>query len=290
MPHHSFNSNPDPHKKAIRVPQPGADFVQKMPQRPQFEHFQQDSAPSKQALSSATNRLINNAHNIFTLVTQVRDTFKPDKVEALHATAREEIEAFQSQLRYQQVDAEIIDQVSQILCAFVDESILNTSWGIESIWVEQGMLAYFRYKAHTGRYFFNTLESLIKTPNSNTELLEFMFICLSLGFQGQYRQDSNRQAHLEQWRKNAYEILRRQREATPHDLSAHWQPHHRAKKKLQLSRDIPLWVFGAISGLLLLGIFTGFSLMLQNETDQSIELLQTLMNNPSTHFSTVKVN
>ena len=69
-----------------------------------------------------------------------------------------------------------------------------------------------------------------------------MYLCLSLGFQGQYRLSPRGPGELERIREDLYTVITRQRQAVDPALSPHWQGVAAPYKPARAV--VPSWVMG----------------------------------------------
>ena len=75
----------------------------------------------------------------------------------------------------------------------------------------------------SGERFFDLLGQLRQNPGTFLPVLELMYLCLSLGFQGRYRLSPRGPGELDRLREDLYAIIVRQRQAADPALSPHWQ-------------------------------------------------------------------
>ena len=73
-----------------------------------------------------------------------------------------------------------------ILCTFIDEKI-NEKLSDSDDWFNKSLLSIFHNETYGGENFFHLLDKFLKTPAKYINILELMYICLSLGFLGRYR-------------------------------------------------------------------------------------------------------
>ena len=72
------------------------------------------------------------------------------------------------------------------VAAYLDEMVLSSSWPGRDEWSSQP-LQYELFSTHeAGVEFFHRLEAIRKSSASNRDLLELYYLCLVLGFEGQY--------------------------------------------------------------------------------------------------------
>jgi len=161
-----------------------------------------------------------------------------------------------------------------VVCALLDEAVLDTPWGSQSIWSKQGLLVSFHNETWGGEKFFDALDRLLTYPAGNLHLLELMYLCLAQGFEGRYRVRDGGRDQLEQVRTNLYQTIRAQRGEPERELSPHWRGV--TPQRDPLIQQVPLWVLSAVAGLLLLGLFTAFTFALSRDSDPVYLSLATL--------------
>src|SRR5262249_2296518 len=151
------------------------------------------------------------------------------------------------------------------LCTLIDENAANTPWGASGAWAQHGLLALFHGETEGGEKFFQVLGRLAENPQANLDVLELMYVCLQFGFEGRVRVAEGGSRQLEAIRQRLLSIIRKQRGEYERELSASWQGVGTgAQARLGW---MPLWVVGAVTVLLLLGIYLGFKLNLNSASD-----------------------
>jgi type VI secretion system protein ImpK len=176
-----------------------------------------------------------------------------------------EIQQFQLNAQASDIDPDTISSSRYILCTVLDEAVLSTPWGNSSGWAQQSLLSLFHKEVSGGERFFDLLKSLAQNPTKNRNLLELMYLCLALGFEGRYRLIENGKNKLISIREWLYRILQKERGIAETTLSPHWQGV--TDRRNPLMRLIPLWVFGAIAASLLAIMFSVFLFKLNNDSD-----------------------
>jgi type VI secretion system protein ImpK len=208
------------------------------------------------------NPLEHAASGLLALLTRF-STF-PDQVDtaSLSQLITNEIHQFQKQALADGIDQKTVHTARYVLCTAIDEAVLNTPWGSDSGWEQKSLLSSFHQEISGGERFFTMLKSLAETPARNRELLELMYLCLSLGFEGRYRVARDGKDKLQAIREWLYQQLDKIREPVDHTLSPRWQ----GVKDIQnpVIRAIPLWVLGTVASALLTLLF----LLLLNSLNQ----------------------
>lgn len=82
---------------------------------------------------------------------------------------------------------EVIRQASYALAAFLDEMIMNSRWPERQKWASHPIQFELFQTQVAGAEFFDHLDAVRRRLPLNTDLLEVFYLCLVLGFQGQYR-------------------------------------------------------------------------------------------------------
>ena len=151
------------------------------------------------------------------------------------------------------------------LCALIDETVLATPWGSQSTWPTESLLATLHNETKGGAKFFQILDRTSENPARNIDLLEFLFICLSLGFQGKFAVMDRGAAQLEETTHNLYRTIRNQRGDGERELSAHWKGM--VDKRPAVARYVPLWVVPVVVCALAVVLYVGFSYKINRESD-----------------------
>src|SRR5205814_1984813 len=133
----------------------------------------------------------------------------------------------------------------------LDESAASTPWG--AAWARDGLLQERHGESEGGMKFFAMLEAHLADPGPHLDLIEFLYVCLALGFEGKYRDEENGRQALAEWRVRLRELLRGQRPAHDGLLSEHWRgedvPVRRRPGMLGLA------LAASAAALLLVGIY-----------------------------------
>lgn len=214
-------------------------------------------------ISTGVNPLAGAAAGLLALAGQLRHSVTHHDVPGLRRKLIEEIKRFEADAQARGIRPEVVITARYILCAVLDEMVLSTPWGSESEWSHQSLLSTFHNETLGGQKFFLILERVLPDPATNRDLLELMYLCLSIGFKGKYMLQDGGEQQLEDLRSRLFGVLRAQRGEPEQELSPHWAPAFNAGD--QLTRYIPLWVVAAVAGALLVTIYAGFTFMLGSD-------------------------
>ncbi|WP_349431427.1 type IVB secretion system protein IcmH/DotU [Methylomarinum sp. Ch1-1] len=207
-------------------------------------------------LQSDTNPLLGSALPILALVMPLRNSASHHDIGGLRNAVINEIKAFDQQARGKGCAAAQVQTARYLLCSLVDEVVLNTPWGGNSIWATQGMLITFHKESWGGEKFFQVLDNVIGQPGIYLDLLEVFYYCLSLGFEGKYRVLQRGSDRLQEVRENLYRVIQRQKGDFDRELSLQWRGI--TDKRNVLAKYVPLWVIGLATAAFLMLLFLGF--------------------------------
>ncbi|MBT8072511.1 MAG: type VI secretion system protein TssL, partial [Xanthomonadales bacterium] len=194
--------------------------------QPQQRRPQRQAEPGRKVdLSSrpGLNPLEKSASTLLNLLSQIRNTSSHPNPTGLHKQLADEIKNFERDAQRAGIPDKTVFIARYVLCTTIDEFVMSTPWGASSIWNSQSLLSMFHKETRGGERFFHLLNKLNQDPARNIDILELMYVCLSLGFQGRYRVDSNGINELAEIRESLYYTLRNQHEETEPELSPHWE-------------------------------------------------------------------
>jgi type VI secretion system protein ImpK len=184
--------------------------------------------------------LIDAAAPILTLVSKLAITITQNDVEGLRRRVRAEFGAFEKRAASLDLKPAVLRACHYALCATVDDVASNMPWGAQNVWANQSMARIFHTDTSGGESFFHLLAHFERDPETNSEVLELFYFCLSLGFLGRFRILPEGASEIAALRGRLYRLIRRRRGEVEAELSPHWRgisaPHR------PLTSYIPLWV------------------------------------------------
>lgn len=175
-----------------------------MPQQ-QYKAFFQEHETS---LIDGLNPFISLAKPIFIHIDKLLHTYDLGDVGNVHALLIEEIDAFTQNAAKQNVENSQVLVARYLLCTFLDELICTTHWGKNNDWARDSLLGHFYRETYGGEKFFQLLTKLLASPANNIHLLEFMYVCISLGFEGKYRIQTRGKMELDAIRENLFKQIK----------------------------------------------------------------------------------
>lgn len=211
------------------------------------------------------NHVVTAAMPLLVLAIALRGSGRQDDIAGLRDRVVQEISGFEKRLYDVGLDAEGIRMARYAMCATIDDLVMATPWGSHGIWARESMVVTFHGEAWGGERFFDILEFLQRNPGASGDVLELLFVCLAIGFEGRFRVQPRGAAELHRVREGLYRTIRGRRGEFERDLSPHWRGLEVGF--LGIRRILPLWVLcvGALSLLALL--FALFTYLLNGESD-----------------------
>jgi len=168
---------------------------------------------------SGLNPLADAAAYLFSIMGKLKQTTSPRNLNKLQKELIQEINTFQEMVQTLGYNSEYLLVCRYALCAAFDDIITNTAWGGQGQWDTYNLLSAFKQDAQHQDRFFVILDRLIKNPTLYIDLMEFMYICLSLGFKGHYRNTEYNHYQLEQITETLYQHIRAYRGSFSKTLS-----------------------------------------------------------------------
>ncbi len=219
-----------------------------------------------QLAMTGMNRLNAAAATLFALISRIRNRAQHMEPDTLRRNVVAEVRAFESRAIGIGIDPQQVKVARYSICATIDDVVLNTPWGEQSNWAMQSMVGTFHKETVGGDRFYDVLARLEKDPPNNIELLEFMYMCLSLGFDGRLRvEQGGVDKHL-RIREGLARIIRAQRGPVEQDLSPRWRGVDRPHKALSAWR--PVYIAVAVIAAILSLMYGGLSYVLGGTSDR----------------------
>ena len=256
-------------------PQQGFGQPPQQPPQPQMQP-QQPRRGAEEASFALTgmNTLNAAASQIFALIGRIRNRAQHNDPAALRNAVVKEIQAFEQRCLHAGIPAQTVNIARYLLCATVDDVVLNTPWGGRSVWTTQSMVGTFHKETHGGDRFFDLLARMEQDPANNLEMLEFLYVCLSLGFEGRLRvENQGSDKHL-RIREGLARLIRANRGEQEHSLSPFWKGVKLAHRALNIW--LPLWIITGFLVVVLSVSFFGLSYALTGDTERLQGTLEVL--------------
>lgn len=221
------------------------------------------------------NRLIDAATPLLGLVIRVRRLAQFQDVERLYRQVVDEVTAVDRELIEQGYERPTVVAYRYVLCAFIDEAVLGTDWGAHSVWSQHSLLSRFHNETWGGEKVFAILGRMEQEPERYRDMLAFIYLCLSLGFEGRYKVMENGRDEYEQIVRGLYEQLKAQRKndepAPLADAMVNVTP-----SRNRLRSGLPLWGIAGLFGAAMAGVYTLYNMALEDRIKDVLSVLEQL--------------
>ncbi|MBI2379792.1 MAG: DotU family type VI secretion system protein [Gammaproteobacteria bacterium] len=223
------------------------------------------AAPLRMERVSGANPLARAAGPLLALVGRLRATIAHASPAGLRAQLLAQLRDFEQEASGAGIAQEDVLLARYTLCTVLDEAVMGTPWGSASEWGRQSLLATLHNETWGGEKVFKLLEHCLQNPRGRLDLLELLYLCLCLGFEGRFRVLPDGRGQLEALRAQTYAALRGARGEFERELSPRWRGLVTGGGGL--SRVLPPWLGLVLGAALLLALLLGFRLSLSGKTD-----------------------
>jgi len=220
------------------------------------------------------NKLVGAATELIALVGELRHTIQHNDPSKLRNSIIDQVRTFETDAKQDGQASEVVLSARYVLCAALDEAVLNTPWGPESGWAQHSLLSTFHNETSGGEKVFLILDRLLQTPAQYIDTLELIYLCLSQGFSGKYQIDPRGHLQLEQVKENLYRAIEMQRGSYERELSPRWKGAEKSNKNV--TDLVPLWVVFTIALSLVVLSYSGFRVWLDHTTTPVAEELDVM--------------
>ena len=187
------------------------------------------------------------------------------EVDQLRRGMVDAVRDFEAQALATGLDTRSLRAARYALCATVDDVVLSTPWGATSSWPQQTLTSMFHNEVTGGERFFEILEQMQRELSRHAEVVELMYLCTSLGFEGRYRVMPRGVAALTELRAGIYRAIRTRRGDFERELSPTWRGLETGYKPL--GQRVPMWAIGLVTLFLACMIYMGFNYALAGSSD-----------------------
>lgn len=211
------------------------------------------------------NPLMRAASPLLAAIVRLRGRANHPDPDGLRRSMVEAVREFEQRALQTGMDTRSLRAARYALCATIDDLVLSTPWGSHSAWTQQSLTSLFHNEVSGGERFFDILEQMEREMGRHGDVVELMYLCIALGFEGRYRVLPRGAATLAELRDNVFRIIRARRPEYERELSPHWRGVGTGYAGLR--NRVPLWAIGSGALLLALLIYLGFNLLLGSASD-----------------------
>ncbi len=210
-----------------------------------------------------SNPLLAAAANLLILFGRLRTGMVEMQAQPLMEHVTRELTQFEANAVAAGADPHEAQVAKYALSGTADDIVQNLPGADRGVWIQYSMVARFFQRRDSGVGFFQEAEKAMQAPAQRFNLLELMLTCLSLGFEGQYRTAPNGAVELSRIRSAIYETLRRVKPRPDEDISINWAGVPLGGRRK--FGGLPLWIFAAVAGALIVGTFAALSTLLNRD-------------------------
>lgn len=161
---------------------------------------------SAHGISPQSNALATAADALFSLLGQIQTVphFTRPKLQKKVVKLLNHFKQSIAQLNY---SSECLLICHYIICLVFDDVIQHTAWGRQEEWSQHTLLKIY-YQDIQGDKFFIIMQRMIKEPHVYIDTIELMYLCLRLGYQGEYRDQQQGLLKLNHISDYLYKLIR----------------------------------------------------------------------------------
>lgn len=221
------------------------------------------------------NRLIDGANGLLGLVLRVRRLADFNQVAELYQQVVDDIAALDRELIEQGYERATLVAYRYVLCAFIDEAVLGTDWGAHSVWSQQSLLSRFHSETWGGEKVFGILSRMEQEPARYRDMLEFIYLCLCLGFEGRYKVMTNGRDEYEQIIRGLYDLLQAPAgDTAPPSLTEPLTYVTPARNRFR--SGLPVWGVAGLFIVVMAGIYSLYNIALNERIKDVLSVLEQL--------------
>lgn len=246
---------------------------------PRFEQLEERmiyaaSQRPAQAFNISLNGLVAAASDVLSEVVRLKHSETLEDLSSLKERLSAGLSLFETRALHSGAEPSQVMAARYVLCTVVDEAVVTTPWGRDSEWSQMSLLSSFHNETFGGEKFFQLLERLSKSPVKHLPMLELMYLCLSLGFEGKYRVQARGTLELEGIRDVLYRQICQLHGDMPRELSPHWQG--RKDQRRNLVRIVPVWLIVVFTLACLVVMYSSFAWVLGEQRETVLRPYQQL--------------
>lgn len=228
-----------------------------------FEEFQKQTIIKNinfdnSKYNSNTNPFITASTPLFEAILEIDKNGLNSKVDEIRDEFISRINSFNEKCVENKLENMEVLVARYILCTFIDEK-LNEKLSDNDNWFNRSLLSIFHNETYGGENFFHLLDKFLKTPAKYINILELMYICLSLGFLGRYRVINKGEMEINSIKDGLYRQIKIVQGREPLTFYEKAEPSQN-RFKLFNKISYPILIFSIATLIILIYIFLSFKL------------------------------
>lgn len=230
------------------------------------------------SVSSGVNSLVCAAATLLTTLAYLRDVSYEIDTRELYQELSHEIRAFETQAQSLGYRSEIILVTRYILCTALDEIILSTTWGEKSTWSKHKLLNFFHGEDWGGERLFLILDRLGADVAPHIDVLELIYLCLSLGYKGKFANAEEDKSQLDHIVDELYQNIRWHRGDIKKDLFL-LEETLNPSKIYNPQDNLPFWMLAVFTLIIISTLYVIFNFTLGTNTSMLYQQLEHFLQN-----------
>lgn len=222
-----------------------------------------------ETFSISLNPLVAAATPLLSEAVRIRNTPDGEDLPTLQASLSTALREFEHRALQEGVESAQVMAARYVLCSLLDEAVVTTPWGVAGEWSQMSLLSSFHNETFGGEKVFQLLERLSRNPVKHLPMLELLYLCLALGFEGRYRVLPRGMVELEAVRDGLYRQIRQLHGDVPRELSPHWEGLGGGPRRLLPS--LPAWKLALASAALLGVLYASLAWLLGTQRDALLQ-------------------
>lgn len=215
---------------------------------------------------NSLNPLVACASGIITIITHLhRISYCPDPYK-LQDNLIHELNDFESRAKEHGQYQHTITAARYALSAVIDEILMCKNWANPVSWDKFPLLSQMKVQNWGLDRFFILLERCCHEPQRNINLMELLYLCLSLGYQGPYRNQQNGSQQLKLMTDKLYYQIRKER-GIPSNIILTDTRKSGEPKNIRFHKT-PIWLAVPFAGILLTALYGGLTYHVQNSANK----------------------
>lgn len=182
---------------------------------------------------------------------------------------------FEMQSQQAVLPKSLVQSAKYVLCTFLDETVLQAEWGRNSDWGRHTLLSQFFNETWGGKTVFKIRQFCLENLHEYIDLLEMIYLCLCLGFRGQYGTEANGEVMLDRVKRETYQaILEYRGDRLNLPLSPQGISEYQGTVTLKKTRSIKWMIMGCLAVLTI--AYTSMSIFISLESQPVYEKVMSL--------------
>lgn len=230
--------------------------------------------PTTRTSTAGLNPLVAAASGLLSQLARLKHGRDREELRTLKRELTRDLEQFEARATQNGIESSQLVAARYVLCTVLDEAVVTTAWGHGSSWSQMSLLSTFHNETFGGEKVFQLLDRLSKNPTRHLPMLELLYVCLSLGFEGKYRVQARGALELDGIRDGLYRQIRQVRGEVPGQLSSHCDGLEGARRRPM--RRVPGWTVALFTLVCLGMMYSSFAWVLAEHRKTVLHPYQSL--------------